>query len=135
VPARLRPAEPVPPDLPLRTFEIDNPRGAWTVNGRTFDLEHPHARVKRGATEIWVVKNQTQDRRHPIFFVPGPFRILSRNGLPVSPGSADRSLDLLPGDELRLLMRCGDAPGRFVLPCANRVHEDHGLIIRWDVEP
>jgi len=133
VPARLRPpADAVPPGLPTRTFVIDNPRGAWTVNGQAFDLARPHARVKRGTSEIWIVKNGSQDRRHPVSFSGGPFRILSRNGLAVAPES---NPELLPGDEVRLLVTVGDAVGRHVLPCSNKVHEDHGLMIRWDVEP
>jgi FtsP/CotA-like multicopper oxidase with cupredoxin domain len=136
VPSRLKPpAEPVPSGLTARTLVIENPRGAWTVNGLPFDLARPHALLKRGSSEIWVIKNQSQDRRHPIDLLPGPFRILSRNGLPVSPEAADRRLDLLPGDELRLFVRVGDAVGRYILPCANKVYEDTGLAIRWDIEP
>lgn len=132
VPEKLPPSRPVPPDLPVRTFVIENPRGGWTVNGQAFDLARPHARLKRGAVEIWVVRHQGDDRRRPLFLRTGPFRILSRNGVPVRPG---RSIDLLPGDELRLLVAVGDAIGRYVLPGADRVDEDQGLAIRWDVEP
>jgi len=121
VPVKLRDPLAVPPDLPTRTFVVENPRGAWTVNGQAFDLERPQARVKRGTQEIWVIRNQSQDRRHPIEFRSGPFRVLSQRE------------ELLPGDELRLLATFGNATGRFVLPCANAVHADQGLMIGWEV--
>lgn len=132
IPAKLRPPPAVPPGLPVRTFVIENPRGGWTINGQAFDLARPHARMKLGSSEIWAVKHQGDDRRRPLFLRPGPFRILSRNGVPVGAG---RSADLLPGDEVRLLVTAGDAVGRHVLPCADRGDEDQGLVIRWDVEP
>ena len=132
IPAKLKPPIPIPPGLPTRTFVIENPRGGWTINGQAFDLARPHARLKRGSSEIWIVKHQGDDRRRPLFLLPGPFRILSRNGVPVGTG---RSADLLPGDELRLLVTAGDAAGRYVLPCSDRAEEDQGLVIRWDVEP
>ena len=132
VPPQFRPRPAVPAGLPTRTFVIENPRGAWTVNGEAFHLDRPHARLKKGSAEIWVVKNRSQDRRHPVEIRPGPFRILARNGQPVPP---DQSNELLPGDELQMLVTAGDAAGRYVLPCSNAVHEDQGLMIRWDVEP
>jgi FtsP/CotA-like multicopper oxidase with cupredoxin domain len=132
VPSTLGPPEEFPSGVPVRTFVIENPRGAWTINGQPFDLARPHARLKRGAAEIWILKNQSTDRRHPVEIAPGPFRILSRNGLPVAPEAGHA---LLPGDELRMFVTVGKNAGRYVLPCSNLVHEDQGLMIRWDVEP
>ncbi|MFY9825761.1 MAG: multicopper oxidase domain-containing protein [Thermoanaerobaculia bacterium] len=43
---------------------------------------------------------------------------------------------LLPSDELRLYMRWPDFLGKYVMHCHNVVHEDHAMMIRWDiVEP
>jgi FtsP/CotA-like multicopper oxidase with cupredoxin domain len=43
---------------------------------------------------------------------------------------------LLPGDELRIYMRWPDFLGKYVMHCHNVVHEDHAMMIRWDiVEP
>ena len=43
---------------------------------------------------------------------------------------------LLPGDELKLFMRWKDFLGKHVMHCHNVVHEDHAMMIRWDiVEP
>jgi FtsP/CotA-like multicopper oxidase with cupredoxin domain len=43
---------------------------------------------------------------------------------------------LLPSDELKLYMRWPDFLGKYVMHCHNVVHEDHAMMIRWDiVEP
>jgi FtsP/CotA-like multicopper oxidase with cupredoxin domain len=43
---------------------------------------------------------------------------------------------LLPGDEIRVVMRWSDFLGKYVMHCHNVVHEDHSMMIRWDiVEP
>ncbi|HEV8242172.1 MAG TPA: multicopper oxidase domain-containing protein [Thermoanaerobaculia bacterium] len=43
---------------------------------------------------------------------------------------------LLPSDEVKVFMRWPDFLGKYVMHCHNVVHEDHGMMIRWDiVEP
>lgn len=43
---------------------------------------------------------------------------------------------LLPGDEVKVYMRWPDFLGKYVMHCHNVVHEDHAMMIRWDiVEP
>ncbi len=43
---------------------------------------------------------------------------------------------LLPGDEIKVVMRWCDFLGRHVMHCHNVVHEDHSMMVRWDiVEP
>jgi FtsP/CotA-like multicopper oxidase with cupredoxin domain len=43
---------------------------------------------------------------------------------------------LLPGDEVKVIMRWKDFLGKYVMHCHNVVHEDHAMMIRWDiVEP
>jgi FtsP/CotA-like multicopper oxidase with cupredoxin domain len=138
VPKRLRsrPLEPPPPDLPVRRFWIDNQRGSWTVNGKPIDLDRSDARVKRGSSEIWILKNESRDAIHPLEIRQAGGRILSRNGRPVdAAGSETGVAELNPGDEIRLLVRFGDFTGRYVFRCSNALHEDLGLIFRWDVEP
>lgn len=40
---------------------------------------------------------------------------------------------LLPGDEVKLFMRWKDFLGKHVMHCHNVVHEDHAMMIRWDI--
>jgi hypothetical protein len=43
---------------------------------------------------------------------------------------------LNPSDELVVYMKWTDFLGKYVMHCHNVVHEDHGMMIRWDiVEP
>jgi len=42
---------------------------------------------------------------------------------------------LLPNDEILIFMRWKDFHGRYVMHCHNVVHEDHAMMIRWDVVP
>jgi len=43
---------------------------------------------------------------------------------------------LLPGDEIKVYIRFRDFLGKYVLHCHNVVHEDHAMMLRWDiVEP
>ena len=36
-------------------------------------------------------------------------------------------------DEVRMFMRFRDMKGRYVMHCHNVVHEDHAMMIRWDI--
>ena len=43
---------------------------------------------------------------------------------------------ILPGDEIKVYMRWNDFLGKHVMHCHNVVHEDHSMMVRWDiVEP
>lgn len=43
---------------------------------------------------------------------------------------------LLPGDEIKVYIRFNDFLGKYVMHCHNVVHEDHAMMVRWDiVEP
>ena len=42
-------------------------------------------------------------------------------------------INLQTNDETRLFMRFRDMKGRYVMHCHNVVHEDHAMMIRWDI--
>jgi hypothetical protein len=42
---------------------------------------------------------------------------------------------ILPGDVMKVLLRFKDFEGRYVMHCHNVVHEDHAMMIRWDILP
>ena len=62
-------------------------------------------------------------------------------GTPVDPielfmGGPRRDVStILPGDEMTVVMRFMDFEGRHVMHCHNVVHEDHAMMIRWDILP
>ena len=82
------------------------------------------------------MKNGSRDGVHPLEFRQAAGRILSRNGRSVDPpGSGIGAQELNPGEEVRVLVRFGNSQGRYAFHCSNALHEDLGLMIRWDVEP
>jgi FtsP/CotA-like multicopper oxidase with cupredoxin domain len=40
---------------------------------------------------------------------------------------------LLPGDEIKVFIRFRDFLGKYVMHCHNVVHEDHAMMLRWDI--
>jgi len=40
---------------------------------------------------------------------------------------------ILPGDEIKVFIRFRDFLGKYVMHCHNVVHEDHSMMIRWDI--
>jgi FtsP/CotA-like multicopper oxidase with cupredoxin domain len=97
-----------------RTFVLENVRGAWTINGNLYDSERADLRVKCGTTQVWILKNASTDWTLPV------------------PGSSE---GLRPGGEVRLLLRFGGKPGRYMLPVGNPIQADLGLMIHWDLVP
>jgi FtsP/CotA-like multicopper oxidase with cupredoxin domain len=64
-------------------------------------------------------------------------RILSRNGRPPAAFEAGRKdvVVLGPGDECQVFLHFRDYLGKYVMHCHNVVHEDHSMMIRFDLVP
>ena len=89
------------------------------VNGRPFK-----------ATEIQSRDVQNSLRRYEFVDVG------ERKPIPVFFGGARRDITtLLPNDEIEIFMRWKDFHGKYVMHCHNVVHEDHSMMIRWDIVP
>jgi len=141
VPARLRELPPIPSAADLkklrtREFEFDRSNGGWTVNGQFFDISKPAAQVKRGSEEVWVLKGKG-DWHHPVHIHFEEGRILSRNGKAPPAHEAGRKdvYVLVPGEEIRVFLRFRDYEGKYLMHCHNGMHEDHAMMVRYDVVP
>ena len=145
VPDVLRELPPVPtPEeqklLPVRTFTFNRSGGMWTVNERLFD-NTPHASPQKGSTEIWVLRNENDGWQHPVHIHFEEGRILSRRSLSrtvaVPPPAHERGRKdvYVVGEleEVRVLLRFRDFTGKYVMHCHNLTHEDHGMMMRWDI--
>ena len=136
VPATLRELPPL--DLSEvvqnRLFEFDKQNEVWTVNGKTFDVETASAKPKRGTAEIWTLKGKG-DWHHPVHIHFEEGRILSRNGKPPPPHERGRKdvYVLEPGEEVRVFLRFREFLGKYMMHCHNLTHEDHAMMIRWDI--
>jgi len=119
-----------------RTFKFDRSNGAWTVNNRFFDEHRIDARPRKGTAEIWTVENSSGGWQHPVHIHMEEFQILSRNGRmpPVTERGKKDVVRLGFNEEVTFLMRFRDWTGRYVMHCHNVVHEDHAMMIQFEVE-
>lgn len=136
VPATLRELPPI--DLSevvaRRRFEFDKENEVWTVNGKIFDVENAVVRPRRGTAEIWTLKGKGS-WHHPVHIHFEEGRILSRNGKPPPPHESGRKdvFVLEPDEEVRVFIRFRDFLGKYMMHCHNLIHEDHAMMIRWDI--
>jgi FtsP/CotA-like multicopper oxidase with cupredoxin domain len=142
-PSRVPPVlvEPEPIDLSIvaarRTWEFNRDNGAWTVNGEFFDPDVSRARPRLNTAEIWTFVNKSGGWSHPIHVHHSEFRILSVNGKPPQAfeAGAKDMVQLGPNDVVSIYQRYRDFTGKYPMHCHNTVHEDHAMMIRFDVVP
>jgi FtsP/CotA-like multicopper oxidase with cupredoxin domain len=118
-----------------RTWSFDRLGGNWAVNDKLFNVEQPAARPKKGTAEIWTLKGKGS-WTHPVHIHFEEGRILSRNGVPPPPHEQGRKdvYVIAPEEEVRIFLRFRDYAGKYVMHCHNLVHEDHSMMIRFDIE-
>jgi FtsP/CotA-like multicopper oxidase with cupredoxin domain len=136
VPSVLKPLPEM--DLPVvreRHWHFDRENGLWTVNGQLFDMNRVDAVIKQGTAEIWNIST-SGGWAHPVHMHLEEYRILTHNDKPVDGtvlGGVKDVFALYPGDEMRLYMKFRDWVGKYVMHCHNTIHEDHAMMVRWDV--
>jgi FtsP/CotA-like multicopper oxidase with cupredoxin domain len=144
VPSVLRPLRPLPSAaqlaaLPVRTWDFQRQSGSWAVNDQFFDALAPAASPTKGSAEIWEFVNNDNGWQHPIHVHFEEGRILSKsvNGVNVTVPVHERGRkDVFVLGELmtvRVLFRFRDFTGKYLLHCHNLVHEDHAMMVRWDI--
>ena len=123
-----------------RTLNFDRLNGQWSINGQFVDptFEEPRIRVGLNSIENWILSNVTGNWTHPIHIHFEEHQILARNG--VSPSlmiehSRKDVTQLRPNSRARLFFRFRDFHGRYPLHCHNLIHEDHAMMLRWDIDP
>ncbi|HEV8129982.1 MAG TPA: multicopper oxidase domain-containing protein [Acidobacteriota bacterium] len=141
IPDRLRELPPI--DLTQvkneRLWKFDYLNGTWLVNGQLFDHGRSDAEIGEGSAEIWTFRNEGTQWSHPIHIHFEEYQILSINGVKPRRGSVDLArkdtVFLGPNDEITIFMRFRGFVGKYVMHCHNVVHEDHTMMIRYDVVP
>lgn len=123
-----------------RLFVFDYDNGLWTVNGKLMDPNRIDAKIEQGSAEIWTFRNTGNSWAHPIHTHFEEFQILEVNGRSVrDKGNVLRArkdvVSLGPNDEVTFFGRWRDFLGKHVMHCHNVVHEDHAMMIRWDIVP
>jgi FtsP/CotA-like multicopper oxidase with cupredoxin domain len=126
-----------------RLFRFERGNGAWQVNGRFFDENVISANPALDGEEVWVFQNGGGGWSHPIHAHFEEVRPISRNGVPITQntGQVNGSIlyarrDMIPledSSEIAVFIRFRDLQGRYVMHCHNVVHEDHAMMIRFDI--
>jgi manganese oxidase len=139
-----------------RTFTFGRSNGTdsnpWTIKtdggrGLNANMKRVSALVSKGSVEIWTL-NQEEDAEglnevpggwtHPVHIHFEEGQILSRDGKP--PPAWERwarkdiyNLGRLASGNARVALRFSDFLGTYVEHCHNTQHEDHAMLMRFDV--
>lgn len=146
-----------------RIWDFDYDGGLWTINGLVMDPGRVDAGIEHNSAEVWTFRNSGNSWSHPIHCHFTEFLVMEVNGRPYNPSFIKNDIHganrfsrykgnpsdsrvttfmggprrdvatLLPGDEIKVFMRFKDFMGKSVMHCHNVVHEDHAMMIRWDI--
>ena len=117
-----------------RSFKFDRSNGQWVINDRLFTND-VRFRVKRNTAEHWNLEGGF-DWSHPIHIHFEEHQVINRNGsLPttIERGRKD-VIRLGEGDDVKLFFRFRDFTGRYPMHCHNTIHEDHAMMLRFDID-
>ncbi len=118
-----------------RCFKFDRNNGQWVINDQLFDGNNVRFRVKRNTAEIWQLEGGF-NWSHPIHPHFEEHQILKRNGN--TPTLIERGrkdvVRLGEGDNVEIYFRFRDFVGRYAMHCHNTIHEDHAMMLRFDID-
>lgn len=146
VPSVLRPlpALPTPAQiaaLPVRRFVFSRTNGNWAVNNQFFNSLQPRVQVKRNSAEVWELVNPDNGWQHPIHIHFEEGRILSKTvggvetAIPANEKGRKDVYVLGPLMSMKVFLRFRDFEGKYMMHCHNLTHEDHAMMLRWDIDP
>jgi spore coat protein A len=129
------------PGVVKRRLEFRRQHGHWTVNGRTWEdvvrsrFREVFAKVPAGAVEVWELVNGSGGWFHPVHIHLIDFKILDRNGRPPFPYETGPKDTAYVGENetVRVIARFGPQRGRYMIHCHNLVHEDHDMMLQYEV--
>jgi FtsP/CotA-like multicopper oxidase with cupredoxin domain len=125
-----------------RAMNADRTGGAWSLNGVFFN-EQVSFFVKQNTAEHWNFKS-SGGWVHPAHPHMEEFQILSRDGNPPPDFERSRKDMLGIGDAVfgrrhaehaKLFIQFRDWLGDYPMHCHNTVHEDHGMMLLFEVVP
>lgn len=117
-----------------RQFKFDRSNGQWVINNQLFS-DTPRFRVKRNTAEQWNLQGGF-DWQHPVHIHFEEHQVISRNGsLPIAIERGRKDVIRLgEGDDVSVFFRFRDFVGRYPMHCHNTVHEDHAMMVRFDID-
>jgi FtsP/CotA-like multicopper oxidase with cupredoxin domain len=145
VPSRLVPLPERKPVVRERFFEFGRSGGTdgapWTIrvdfgDGLGADVRRVSAAPRPGTAEIWHLVNGGGGWDHPVHIHFEEGQTLARNGRTPPPWEAWGRKDvwrLGEGGTVTVYLQFREFSGTFVEHCHNTTHEDHAMLLRWDV--
>jgi len=145
VPARLIPLPERKPVVRERTFEFGRGGGTdtapWTIkvdNGPSLAAEvgRVSAAPRPGTAEIWHLVNGGGGWDHPIHIHFEEAQTLARNGRTPPDWERFGRKDvwrIKPSGTVSVYIQFREFTGTYVEHCHNTVHEDHAMLLRWDL--
>jgi FtsP/CotA-like multicopper oxidase with cupredoxin domain len=127
---------------PLSTADGTASVGEWGIKTDGGDMlaaaySRLSAQPGSGKREIWTLRNGGGGWDHPIHIHFEEGQILSRDGSASKVPAWERGRKdvyrLRPGGELQITMQFRDWGGLFMLHCHNTTHEDHAMLMRWEI--
>jgi FtsP/CotA-like multicopper oxidase with cupredoxin domain len=133
-----------------RTFDFGRSSGTdsapWTIktdggSGFNMDPRRLSAAPAIGAAEIWHIRNGGSGWSHPVHIHFEEGRILNRDGNPPPLWELLGRKDVYrigpetdSSDTVDVAIRFREFLGSYMEHCHNTQHEDHSMLLRWDVE-
>lgn len=119
-----------------RTFKFDQENGLWVINDKVVDCSQFRFKVQRNTAERWILQNGRR-WQHPIHIHLEEFRLARRNGQQINCGKLEFGrkdvVRLGENDEVELLFRFRDFRGGYPMHCHNTIHEDHAMMLLFEV--
>ena len=118
----------------------DDPWGIRTDKGDMLQAEFTRlsAAPRYGTREIWTLRNGGGGWDHPIHIHFEEGQILERDGSFANVPAWERGRKdvyrLRPSGEVKITMQFRDWGGMFMEHCHNTVHEDHAMLLRWEID-
>jgi len=125
-----------PTPVVTRTFKFDRLNGQWSINEQFMDCDTTRFTVTQNTVEHWILTNLSGDWEHPIHIHLEEGQIVTRNRVGPQPFEQSRKdvYHLHQGERIELFYRFRDYTGRYPIHCHNTVHEDHAMMMRWEIQ-
>jgi FtsP/CotA-like multicopper oxidase with cupredoxin domain len=117
-----------------------DPWGVKTDGGTMLQADYGRvaAAPTPGTREIWTLKNAGGGWDHPVHIHFEEGQILARNGSAANVPAWERGRKdvyrLRPAGSVTLTMQFREFFGMFMEHCHNTVHEDHAMLVRWELD-
>lgn len=124
----------------IRNFKFERNNGMWAINGKFMDCDETRVQVTQNSIEQWNINNNSGGWQHPVHIHFEEFQFLKINGQTptnsplVQVGRRD-VIRLEHNMQTQCRWRFRDFQGKYPMHCHNVVHEDHAMMLVWEIMP